>query len=92
MRKLVFSTRFKRDYKSMIKRGYDAGKLETVLELLQAGDSVPEKYRNHPLSGNWKGYQELHIQPDWLLIYKEESDLITLTLTRTGTHSDLFKR
>lgn len=85
------STQFKKDLKLIQKRGYDLRLLTQVLDILANGDPLPEKNRDHPLSGNFKGCRECHIAPDWLLIYEQyEKDLI-LYLTRTGTHSDLFK-
>ncbi len=87
---LVLSGVFKRDLKLAVKRKYDISKLEEVVELLLAGESLPEKYLDHKLTGNWAGHRECHIEPDWLLVYYLENDLLTLTLTRTGTHSDLF--
>lgn len=85
-----YSTKFKKDYKAIIKRGYNPKLLEIVLNLLCAEQSLPLKYRDHPLSGDYEGHRECHITPDWLLIYKIEKSILTLTLTRTGTHSDLF--
>lgn len=85
-----YSTKFKKDYKTIMKRGYNPKLLETVLNLLCAKQALPPKYRDHPLSGNYEGHRECHITPDWLLIYKIEQNILTLTLTRTGTHSDLF--
>jgi len=61
-----------------------------VVDILQAGESLPEKYRDHALTGNFVGHRECHIAPDWLLVYKIENDILILTLTRTGTHADLF--
>ncbi len=61
-----------------------------MVELLAMGEALPEKNRDHELSGNWDGHRECHIQPDWLLIYRIENDVLVLTLARTGTHSDLF--
>ena len=87
---LRYSARFKRDYKKIIKRGYNPQWLQAVLNLLCQGDPLPERYYDHPLTGNYSGYRECHIAPDWLLIYKLEQDCVTLTLTRTGSHSDLF--
>ncbi len=63
--------------------------LETVVELLLDGQTLPEKYRDHQLTGNWKGYRECHIEPDWLLVYKIYESKQILSLVRTGTHSDL---
>jgi len=85
-----YSTRFKKDYKLVKKRGYDTSLLEEVLEILCAEQLLPQKYRDHALTGNYDGHRECHITPDWLLIYKIENDMLLLSLTRTGTHSDLF--
>ncbi len=79
---------FERDLKKMKKRGKNILKLKAILNILSDGKKVPEKYRNHKLVGNYKGYFELHIEPDWLLIYKKTKT--TLIFERTGTHSDLF--
>ena len=86
------TTQFKKDYKLAIKRGLKIELLEKVVELLAMGESLPEKNRDHELSGNWGGHRECHIQPDWLLVYRIEDDVLVLTLARTGTHSDLFDR
>lgn len=64
--------------------------LERVVELLAAGETLPEKNKDHALTGNWVGHRECHILPDWLLVYRVEDDVLVLTLTRTGSHSDLF--
>lgn len=85
-----YSTKFKKDYKAIMKRGYNPKLLEIVLDLLCIEQVLPPQYRDHPLSGNYEGHRECHITPDWLLIYKIEKSILTLTLTRTGTHSDLF--
>lgn len=85
-----YSTKFKKDYKTIIKRGYNPKLLEDVLLILSNEQSLPPKYRDHSLSGNYDGHRECHITPDWLLIYKIEQNILTLSLTRTGTHSDLF--
>ena len=63
-------------------------KLRELILLLLAEDPLPERYRDHPLRGNWKGYREAHIEPDWLLIYRIAGD--ELHLVRTGSHADLF--
>lgn len=81
---------FKRDYKTAVKRGLSISLLDEVIKLLANGESLPEKYHDHSLSGNWSGFRECHIQPDWLLIYLIDNDVLVLTLTRTGNHSDLF--
>lgn len=88
--KLVWTSKFKKEYKLAIKRGLDINLLDDTIRILASGQSLPEKYKDHPLSGNWNGYRECHIEPDWLLIYRIEDSILVLTLTRTGTHSDLF--
>ena len=88
---LVLSTRFKKSLKLAQKRGLDISLLESVVEDLLNGFPLNEKYRDHALKGNWNGFRECHIQPDWLLIYLIEDDILTLTLVDTGTHSDLFQ-
>lgn len=84
------TTQFKKDYKLAIKRGLKISLLEDIIAALAMGESLPDKNKDHALGGNWVGYRACHIQPDWLLIYRTEDDVLVLTLTRTGTHSDLF--
>jgi mRNA interferase YafQ len=74
----------------MTKRGKDSQKLKDVVELLAKGEVLAESYKDHSLVGNWIGHRELHIEPDWLLIYKIEESVLILELVDTGTHSDLF--
>ena len=83
-------TAFKKDYKLAIKRGLQIELLETVIETLAMGNALPPENRDHDLTGNWRGHRECHIQPDWLLIYRIEGDVLVLTRSRTGTRSDLF--
>ena len=90
MLKVRYSSQFKKDYKLIKKRGYDISLFENVLKLLVQNKPLTEKYLDHQLIGNYASYRECHITPDWLLIYKVEEDILTLSLTRTGTHSDLF--
>ncbi len=90
MLKIRYTRKFKKDYKSIIKRGYDIKLFEEVLEILVKKNPLPLKYLDHPLIGDYAEHRECHITPDWLLIYKIEKDILTLSLTRTGTHSDLF--
>ena len=90
MLKVRYSARFKKDFKVIIKRGYNISLFEEVLSILRCEEPLPEKYKDHALKGDFSGHRECHIEPDWLLIYKVENDMLTLTLTRTGTHSDLF--
>lgn len=85
-----YSTKFKKDYKLLKKRGYDISLMEEVLTVLSAGQALSPKHRDHPLTGNHAGHRECHITPDWLLIYRIENGELLLSLTRTGTHSDLF--
>ncbi|MER9947513.1 type II toxin-antitoxin system YafQ family toxin [Mesorhizobium sp. M0047] len=72
----------------MEKRCKDLGKLRELLGRLIAGNELPASYKDHPLKGDWKGYRDAHIEPDWLLLYRVVSD--ELQLARTGSHSDLF--
>ena len=85
-----FTTQFRKDYKLAIKRGLKIELLEEVVALLATGTPLPEKNKDHALSGDWAGHRDCHILPDWLLIYRIEDDVLVLTLARTGTHSDLF--
>ena len=87
---IVPSNRFKKDLKTAIKRGYRIDLLETVVELLATGIALPEKYKDHVLSGEYGGFRECHITPDWLLVYQIRENELILFLSRTGTHSDLF--
>lgn len=90
MLKIRYSSKFKKDFKTIVKRGYDIKLLEEVLNILVQENPLPQKYLDHPLAGNYAGHRECHITPDWLLIYLIEKNFLTLSLTRTGTHSDLF--
>ena len=89
-REIVWTTKFKKDYKLAMKRHMDIALLDNVIRALSRGEKLPEKYSDHALTGDWAGCRECHIQPDWLLIYRIEDDVLVLTLTRTGTPSDLF--
>ena len=91
MYNLKYSSQFKKDLKQCAKRGCDLQKMETVLDILASGKPLPYEYHDHPLRNNWRGYRDLHIEPDWLLIYKIEGNTVIL-LAATGTHSDLFKK
>jgi mRNA interferase YafQ len=84
------TSQFKKDYKLAKKRGMKVKLLEEVIAILAMGEMLPTKNMDHPLSGEWIGYRECHIQPDWLLIYHIENDVLVLALSRTGTHADLF--
>jgi mRNA interferase YafQ len=85
---------FKKDYRRMMKQGKDIGKLDYVIEELAVPNPLPGKYRDHYLVGNWSGYKECHIEPNWLLIYGYETHddgEKQLLLVRTGSHSDLLE-
>lgn len=84
------TSQFKKDYKLAIRRHLDISQLDDVVAVLAMGETLPEKNRDHGLTGDWTGHRECHILPDWLLIYRIEGNVLVLTLTRTGTHSDLF--
>ena len=90
MLKLQISTKFRKDYKRIKKRGCNLSLLQDVLDTLCAKESLEPKYRDHALSGSYKGFRECHIQPDWLLIYAIDDDRLILVASRTGTHADLF--
>ena len=90
MLKPEFSGQFKKDYKLAVKHHLNIDLLDDIIRALSRGDTLPEKNKDHALSGGWIGHRECHIQPDWLLIYRIEDDILVLTLARTGTHSDLF--
>lgn len=87
---VVLTSMFKKDFKLAKKRGYDISLLNNVIDILASGQPLAEKYKDHSLVGNYKGYRECHITPDWLLIYEIDDNKLFLYLTRTGTHSDLF--
>lgn len=87
-----YTSQFKKDYKLAKRRGKKMELLNKTIELLSNGEDLPENYYDHSLSGNWVGHRECHIQPDWLLVYYFEDDILVLTLARTGSHSDLFSK
>jgi mRNA interferase YafQ len=84
----VWSGRFKRDVRRAEKRGKNMDKLKAVLSLLIEQTTLPASYKDHALRGDWKGFRDLHIEPDWLLLYRIGDN--ELQLARTGTHADLF--
>jgi mRNA interferase YafQ len=88
--KIKYSRQFKKDYKKIMKQGLDENKLIDVLKLLRNNSPLPPKYNDHSLKGNYKGYRDCHIEPDWLLIYKIENEISLVTLQRTGSHSEIF--
>ncbi len=90
MYEVKFTTAFKKSYKLMKKRGLDLSLLDDVIDALRQGKELNAACRDHALTGNYKGFRECHIKPDWLLIYLVENDILTLTLVNTGSHADLF--
>ncbi len=87
---LVTTSKFRKDYKRIKKRSYDLDLLEAVLNTLLNEKPLPKENKDHSLTGNYIGFRECHIQPDWLLIYAVSNTELILTASRTGTHSDLF--
>ena len=87
---IVLSNRFRKDLKLAKKRGLDLNLLDEVVTTLATTQVLDEKYRDHPLSGDYTGFRECHIQSDWLLVYRIDYEEVFLMLSRTGTRSDLF--
>lgn len=85
-----YTNAFKKDFRRIVKRGYDIDKLNKVIGSLLKRASVSTKYKPHPLKGSYTGYMECHILPDWILIWKIDHTAKTVYFVRTGTHSDLF--
>lgn len=84
------TSKFKSDYKLAIRRGYDINLIEEVIIKLAKREPLLQKHNDHELKGRYKGFRECHILPDWLLVYYIDDNILTLTLTRTGSHSDLL--
>ncbi len=87
---LKYTRAFRRGYKRAKKRGLDLSLLGEIVEMLRCGKKLPKKYADHCLSGDFSQCRECHIQPDWLLVYRIDDDILTLTLMDTGTHTELF--
>ena len=85
-----YSTKFKKDFKTCLKRHYHMDLLQQAIDILRIPDKLPLKNRDHDLSGDYVGHRECHLGPDWLLIYRQDGN--DLLLYRTGTHADLFGR
>ncbi len=92
MYRVKFTTAYKKSYKLMKKRGLNMALLNSIVDQLRQGKKLDVKYKDHPLSGNMSAFRECHIQPNWLLIYYIDGEILTLTLVDTGTHSDLFDK
>jgi mRNA interferase YafQ len=91
MLKVEYTTQFKRDLKLAKKRRKNMSALQQIMKKIEYEEALNLRLKDHPLSGNWKNHRELHIEPDWLLIYKLIDDEGIVIFVRTGTHSDLFK-
>lgn len=89
-KRVIWTTQFKKDYKLAMKRGLPIEELDYVIKLLVEDNPLPSLYKDHELTGAWKGFRECHIKPDWLLIYQIVKERLILSLSRTGSHSDLF--
>ncbi|MBQ0009507.1 MAG: type II toxin-antitoxin system YafQ family toxin [Ruminococcus sp.] len=87
-----WTTQFKKDYKLAMKRGRNIDALDDTIRMIAGGEPLPPKLCDHALSGNFKGFRECHVEPDWLLVYAVQKHVLTLTLIRTGTHSDLLRK
>lgn len=87
---VVYSSKFKRDFKRCVKRNFDMMQLQNAIDILRIPKKLSESYKDHPLQGEYSGYSECHIKPDWLLVYKYRDFDGRLLLARTGTHSDIF--
>ena len=87
---IKYHTLFKKDFKRIKKRGYDISRLEKIVELLANEVPLPEQFKDHNLSGNYNGFRECHIAPDWLLIYQVNNNELVLVLSRTGSHLSLI--
>ena len=85
-----YTSQFKRDYKRMKRRGKDMSRLLDVIDLLREGAVLPPEYHDHPLQGNYVGHRDCDIEPAWVLIYYRTESTLVLTMSRTGTHSDVF--
>ena len=85
-----YTSRFKKDYKRLKKRGWDMDKLLDAIDILRSGMEMPPEYKDHPLRGDYEGHRDCHIEPDWVLIYFKSESTLVLSMTRIGTHSDVF--
>ena len=88
MREPIFTGQFRRDSRKAASQGKDMEKMREIVSLLLAGDTLPKRYKDHALKGRWRSYRDLHIEPDWILIYKASGN--TVILARTGSHAELF--
>lgn len=89
---LQFTSQFKKDLKLAKKQNKDLGKLFEVIDILANGETLDAKYKDHSLTGNYRGTRECHVEPDWLLIYEIRGDVLVLMLYRLGSYSELIKK
>ncbi|MCM1299766.1 MAG: type II toxin-antitoxin system YafQ family toxin [Firmicutes bacterium] len=87
---LETTSNFRKDYKRIKKRGYDLSLLQNVIDTLLSEKTLDPGFKDHSLIGEYVGFRECHIQPDWLFIYKIDNKRLILVASRTGSHSDLF--
>lgn len=87
---LTTTAKFRKDYKRVKKQGLDISQLKDVINMLLQEAPLPDQYHDHALTGNFQGFRECHIQPDWLLLYYIDHNKLVLTVVRTGSHSELF--
>jgi mRNA interferase YafQ len=90
MRKLQHGRQLSDDLRRVLRRGADLQAFREAVDMLVEEQELPESYSDHSLEGQWGGYQEFHIEPDWLLIYKVDAKTGVVSIVRTGTHEDLF--
>lgn len=92
MLEIAYTPAFKSDYKQLKKRHFDMAKLDEAIKMLvtQNKESLLRVYRDHALKGNWKGYREIHVEKDWLVIYRVDKEAVVLTLVRTGKHDEFL--
>lgn len=90
MYSIDYTNRFKKDLKRCFNRGLDIGKIQKAVKLLELNGELPVEYKPHKLVGNRNGQRECHIQPDWLMVWEQNDEQLTLLFLQTGTHSDLF--
>ena len=90
MKEVIQTSQFKKDIKRLKKRGKNLEKLGAVVRLLAADEPLEEKHRDHALIGRWVGSRDCHVEPDWILIYRNESE--ALYMERSGSHIDIFKK
>ena len=92
MYKIEYTNKFKKDTELLHKRGFPVSEMKTVLRILASGENIPVKYKNHKLKGNLSNKWDLHIKPDWILLYTKDDINKIITLVRTGAHADIFKQ